>query len=136
MIAAFTGVLCTAVTLLPSFQSPHFRPLRAALFIGLGLWGVVPAIHGWRLHAHVPAVNAAIRLDVLMGVIYLASPSLYFLQLQYRQMTIHVVPDLPMPLSDLCKMSCACTHVDVQQKSAASGLSMQPCNALLAHGAA
>ena len=48
--------MCTAVSLLEFFQHWRWRPLRAGMFAALGLWGVVPVLHGWRLHADVPQV--------------------------------------------------------------------------------
>ena len=58
-----------------SFQAKHYRVYRAALFAGLGLTGIVPIIHSWLVNYNVAAVQSALSLDVLMGAIYLASPS-------------------------------------------------------------
>ena len=40
--------LCTlCVTLMSAFQRPEFQTYRALLFVSLGLWGIVPMLHGW-----------------------------------------------------------------------------------------
>ena len=56
------------------FQQPRFRALRAAMFAGLGLWGVAPAVHGYMLHHGIPIVEKAVAWDILMGVVYLVRP--------------------------------------------------------------
>ncbi len=72
------GLVCTAIALLEFFQSYRFRPLRAGMFSSLGMWGIVPVLHSWRLNADVPQVLRALQLDALMGAIYLVrlEPSL------------------------------------------------------------
>ena len=71
MLVARTGVTCSVVTLLEFFQAPKYRVMRAAMFAGLGLWGLVPAVHGWMLSYDILIVRQAVALDVLMGVVYL-----------------------------------------------------------------
>lgn len=72
-LAASTGLglAALAVTLLPFFQRPSYHRVRAATFAALGLWGVVPLLHASLLNQGVKEVQAAITLDVVMGVIYL-----------------------------------------------------------------
>jgi len=53
------------------FQQPRFRTLRAAMFAGLGLWGIVPAVHGYVLYHGIAIVKKAVAWDALMGVVYL-----------------------------------------------------------------
>ena len=65
------GLTCCAAALMEHFQQPRFRALRAAMFAGLGLWGIVPAIHGYTLHHGIAIVEKAVAWDVLMGVVYL-----------------------------------------------------------------
>ena len=65
------GLTCCAVALMEHFQQPRFRTLRAAMFAGLGLWGLVPALHGYMLHHGIAIVEKAVAWDALMGVIYL-----------------------------------------------------------------
>jgi predicted membrane channel-forming protein YqfA (hemolysin III family) len=59
-----------AVSLLEVFQHYRFRPLRAGMYVSLGLWGVVPAVHVWHELGSVPEVMKALKLDVLMGILY------------------------------------------------------------------
>ena len=59
-----------AVSLLEVFQDHRYRPLRAGMYVSLGLWGVVPAVHAWHKLGGFPEVRKALQLDVLMGVLY------------------------------------------------------------------
>lgn len=59
------------VTLLEFFQAQRFRAMRAAMFAGLGLWGVVPAFHGWFLNHGSIAVRQSVGYNLLMGAVYL-----------------------------------------------------------------
>ena len=67
----FAGLTCCCVALMEHFQQPRFRTLRAAMFAGLGLWGIVPAVHGFMLHHGIALVAKAVAWDALMGVVYL-----------------------------------------------------------------
>lgn len=60
-----------AVSLLPVFQSVKWRPVRASMFAGLGLWGAVPVLHQWATQSHIWAVRKALVYDGIMGAIYL-----------------------------------------------------------------
>ena len=53
------------------FQSAKWRPVRASMFAGLGLWGVAPVIHQCFLNSHVYYVRHAMMLDSIMGFLYL-----------------------------------------------------------------
>jgi Haemolysin-III related len=76
------GLVCVAVSLLEVFQHYKFRPLRAGMYVSLGLWGVVPAIHVWRELGSIPEVMKALKLDILMGILYVVRPSALSEQLQ------------------------------------------------------
>lgn len=69
------GCATVAISLAEKFQGPNYRPWRAALFAGLGLFGLVPVIHGYLLHLDVLEVHKALSWDMAMGVIYLVSSS-------------------------------------------------------------
>ncbi len=62
-----------AVSLPNTFQSTHYRTLRACVFSALGLWGIVPVAHQLICYWDVWAIQMAFKLDLLMGVIYLVS---------------------------------------------------------------
>lgn len=67
--AAGLATLC--VTLLSAFQKAEYQAYRALLFVSLGLWGIVPMLHGWALNGGSPEVTRALLLDVVMGAIYI-----------------------------------------------------------------
>jgi predicted membrane channel-forming protein YqfA (hemolysin III family) len=67
-----------AVSLLEFFQDYRYRPLRAGMYVSLGLWGVVPAIHAWHKLGSFPEVRKALQLDVLMGVLYVVPTNASF----------------------------------------------------------
>lgn len=69
---------------MPVFQTTEYRPIRAAMFCGMGLWGVVPMIHGVMLYWGQPEVQRALLWDVLMGVIYLGGAGVYALRVPER----------------------------------------------------
>jgi hypothetical protein len=73
-VGAGAGLTCCAIALMEHFQQPRFRALRAAMFAGLGLWGVIPAVHGYMLHHGIAIVEKAVAWDILMGVVYLVRP--------------------------------------------------------------
>lgn len=73
LITTILGVSTLGVTLLERFQDARWHAHRAALFVGLGLWGVVPLVHGWRLYSESADFVGAMRLDIIMGAIYLVS---------------------------------------------------------------
>ena len=61
------------MTLLEGFQKPQWQPYRAGLFVGLGLWGIIPIGHSWLLSGGEVAVSQALALELLMGAIYIVS---------------------------------------------------------------
>jgi predicted membrane channel-forming protein YqfA (hemolysin III family) len=69
------GLICMAVSLLEFFQDYRYRPLRAGMYVSLGLWGAVPAIHAWHKLGSFPEVRKALQLDVLMGILYVVRSS-------------------------------------------------------------
>lgn len=64
------GALVVAALLSPSCSSPRFRRLRAALFLAMGLSGVVPAVHALWLNWGHAACYLALSLEVAMGLAY------------------------------------------------------------------
>lgn len=80
------GVCVLIASLVEVFQSTHFRPIRAGLYAGLGLWGLVPLFHGCILYWDVKDVVTAMLLDVLMGAVYLLGAAIYALRVPERWM--------------------------------------------------
>ena len=71
------GVAVLVVSMVPFFQAPRFRALRATVFTGLGGWGVAPAVHGLLLHWHEPAMVAAFCHYAAMGALYLCGAIIF-----------------------------------------------------------
>ncbi|AQK60244.1 uncharacterized protein LOC100191343 [Zea mays] len=67
---AALGALVVAALLSPSCSSPRYRRLRAALFLAMGLSGVVPALHALWLNWGHAACYLALGLEVAMGLAY------------------------------------------------------------------
>ncbi|CAG0923847.1 unnamed protein product, partial [Notodromas monacha] len=72
------GLCAITVSLWDKFGEPAYRPLRAGLFIGFGLSGVIPALHylcteGWVKAATETAMGSL----VLMGALYISGALLY-----------------------------------------------------------
>jgi adiponectin receptor len=77
LITSILGASTLSVTLLERFQGPSYHPYRAALFVGLGLWGIVPITHAMIIHAGTQEVHLAMQLDGLMGLIYIGGAAIY-----------------------------------------------------------
>uniref|UniRef100_A0A0E0JWD3 Uncharacterized protein n=1 Tax=Oryza punctata TaxID=4537 RepID=A0A0E0JWD3_ORYPU len=71
------GALVVGALLSPSCSSPRFRRLRAALFLAMGLSGVVPAVHALWLNWGHAACYLALSLEVAMGLAYAAGAWFY-----------------------------------------------------------
>lgn len=79
------GVAAIVVSMWNKFASPKYRPLRAGLFIGLGLSGIIPAIHYSVNMGFVAAFTAgALGWLVLMAVLYISGALLYALRIPER----------------------------------------------------
>jgi adiponectin receptor len=64
------GVATIAFSLLPVFQNPEFRTIRACLFFGMGASGVIPVLHKLVLFWHQPEALHTTAYEVLMGLFY------------------------------------------------------------------
>ncbi|XP_040377387.1 heptahelical transmembrane protein ADIPOR2 [Oryza brachyantha] len=71
------GALVVGALLSPSCSSPRFRRLRAALFLAMGLSGVVPAVHALLLNWGHAACYLALALELAMGLAYAAGAWFY-----------------------------------------------------------
>src|SRR4051812_13056412 len=62
----------------PSFRTPEWRAFRASLFVGMGLSGIFPVIHGFFAFG-VEHLNRPIRLRWLVaeGALYILGAGLY-----------------------------------------------------------
>jgi len=73
-LAAGTSVACVH----PQFRTPALRPVRALMFVLMGLSAVFPVLHGITLYG-VEHLRKSVGLDwvVLQGVLYIAGAGLY-----------------------------------------------------------
>ena len=62
----------------PQFRTPALRPVRALMFVLMGLSAVFPVLHGIKLYG-VEHLRNSVGLDwvVLQGVLYIAGAGLY-----------------------------------------------------------
>ncbi len=67
-----------AVSILPKFRTPEWRPYRAAMFVAMGLSAVLPVLHGWRLYG-MARLQRQIGLSwlVLQGFLYILGAGIY-----------------------------------------------------------
>ncbi|KAH9303691.1 hypothetical protein KI387_008095, partial [Taxus chinensis] len=83
-IITLMGVASTLVSLLPVFQNPEFRAVRASLFFGMGVSGVAPIIHKQILYKDVPLVLYTTAYEVAMGTFYGLGALVYALRIPER----------------------------------------------------
>lgn len=77
--------LCTIVTLLsPAFSSGKFRSFRALLFVSMGLFGLVPAIHALVLNWSDPHRNITLAYESGMALSYLVGTMFYVCRIPER----------------------------------------------------
>ncbi|KAJ0961411.1 hypothetical protein J5N97_000366 [Dioscorea zingiberensis] len=68
-ITAF-GVVTVLVSLVPVFQTPEFRSIRALLFFCMGVSGLVPILHKLMAFGHQPEAVITAVYEVVMGGFY------------------------------------------------------------------
>lgn len=79
------GTTCIIVSLWDKFSEPQFRGVRAAMFIALGLSGVIPALHFVITDGFDHAVNhASLGWLVLMAVLYIVGALIYAFRVPER----------------------------------------------------
>ncbi|KAL4226246.1 Adiponectin receptor protein 2 [Mactra antiquata] len=72
------GTSCIVVSLFDKFASPAYRPLRAGLFIALGLTGVIPAVHFIIIEGLYPATFEYGLLNLIaMALLYIGGALMY-----------------------------------------------------------
>lgn len=80
------GIATICVSLFPVFQNPEYRALRAGLFFGMGVSGVVPVIHKLILFWHRPEALHTTGYEILMGVLYGLGALVYATRIPERWM--------------------------------------------------
>ncbi|CEG81133.1 hypothetical protein RMATCC62417_15367 [Rhizopus microsporus] len=77
-IIVVLGAITATVTLLKHFRTPAYRWVRALLFISLGLFGVVPTLHGIIIYGLNNAVKTiSLSHLILMALTYIAGAVIY-----------------------------------------------------------
>ncbi|XP_046401249.1 adiponectin receptor protein [Ischnura elegans] len=84
-VVLFLGISSFVVSLWDRFSEPRFRALRAGVFMGFGLSGVIPAVHYAVSQGWLNAVNqAALGPLILMGALYILGALFYTLRIPER----------------------------------------------------
>ncbi|CAI8589002.1 unnamed protein product [Vicia faba] len=80
------GIATILVSLLPVFQTPEFRTIRASLFLGMGLSGAGPILHKLFLFWGEPEVFYTTGYEILMGSFYGLGALVYATRIPERWM--------------------------------------------------
>ncbi|KAI4173835.1 MAG: hypothetical protein LQ348_006466 [Seirophora lacunosa] len=77
-LISIIGIGCAAVSVIPRFRTPQWRPFRASMFVAMGLSAVVPVLHGLKLYG-LRQMNDRISLSWLVsqGFLYVLGAGLY-----------------------------------------------------------
>ncbi len=91
------GVGCATVSWVERFRTSAWRPYRAAMFISLGVSGVVPILHGIRSHGYQYFEDRmGLSWVILQGALYIFGAVLYAVSglCPYREICSHVAGPL------------------------------------------
>lgn len=80
------GIATIGASLLPVFQNPEYRSIRAGLFFGMGVSGVVPVLHKLILFRHHPEALYTTGYEILMGAFYGLGALVYATRIPERWM--------------------------------------------------
>jgi len=79
------GTSCIIVSMWDKFAEPKYRPVRAGMFIGLGLSGVIPALHYVITDGFQEAINvASLGWLILMAFLYITGAIIYAVRIPER----------------------------------------------------
>ncbi|KAG9147535.1 hypothetical protein Leryth_007330 [Lithospermum erythrorhizon] len=78
------GLGTILVSLLPVFQSPEYRVLRASLFFGMGVSGAVPILHKLVIYWDKPEALHTTGYEFLMGALYGLGALIYAMRIPER----------------------------------------------------
>lgn len=72
------GLMTGTATLMPLFRTPTWRPVRAGMFVAMGLSAIVPVLHGLELFGY-EYMQRAIGLNwlVTQGALYILGAGIY-----------------------------------------------------------
>ncbi|KAL7268933.1 hypothetical protein RUND412_008421 [Rhizina undulata] len=79
------GIACSAVSIIPAFRTPKYRPFRASMFVGMGLSAILPVFHGLEVFG-VEALQARMGLNwvLLQGSLYVLGAGIYAARMPER----------------------------------------------------
>ncbi|OIT24702.1 PREDICTED: heptahelical transmembrane protein 4-like [Nicotiana attenuata] len=80
------GIATILGSLLPVFQTPEYRTIRASLFFGMGFSGAVPILHKLVLFWHQPEALHTTGYELLMGIFYGIGALVYAMRVPERWM--------------------------------------------------
>ncbi|KAK9284657.1 hypothetical protein L1049_023833 [Liquidambar formosana] len=80
------GVATILFSLLPFFQNPEFRSIRASLFFGMGFSGIAPVLHKLVLFWNQPEALHTTGYEILMGFFYGIGALIYATRIPERWM--------------------------------------------------
>ncbi|XP_061338896.1 heptahelical transmembrane protein 4-like isoform X1 [Gastrolobium bilobum] len=80
------GIATVVVSLIPVFQTPEYRTIRASLFFGMGLSGLAPILHKLFLFWGEPEVFHTTGYEILMGALYGIGAVVYATRIPERWM--------------------------------------------------
>ncbi|XAR57701.1 hypothetical protein NMG60_11025944 [Bertholletia excelsa] len=80
------GIGTMLVSLLPVFEKPEYRSIRASLFFGMGLSGIAPILHKLILFWGHPEALYTTGYEILMGVLYGIGALIYATRIPERWM--------------------------------------------------
>lgn len=86
------GIACTAVSVMPRFRTPAWRPVRAAMFVGMGLSAIFPVIDGLFVYG-LDQMTLQIGLFwlSLQGALYVLGAGLYAVSVICPHRIIHTL---------------------------------------------
>ncbi|KAK1434673.1 hypothetical protein QVD17_00422 [Tagetes erecta] len=78
------GVFTVITLLSPALSTGKFRSFRAFLFMGMGLFGLVPAVHAVAMNWDAPQKNGILAYETIMAVSYLTGTMFYITRVPER----------------------------------------------------
>lgn len=71
------GLLAIIILLAPALSAPHLRFFRAAVFLAMGFYSLIPAVHGLWIHWRDPIALAATGYEAVVGILYAVGAGFY-----------------------------------------------------------
>lgn len=80
------GLASVIIVLTPKYSTPKYRPVRAGLFVALGLSGVAPIVHGTMITKgwHFLVEMLGIKYVMISGAVYIFGAMLYVAHIPER----------------------------------------------------